>query len=131
MLVLRQPGDSLHVQDTAMRQLIDDRLELIAAEFEPESSNVVLVAQAEDGDTDITARLGFSIFENRYDGKRFGDAGFTPSFEVLEQHATCLEMVFVLCDDGSGAIVFIPNDVLLDARLPALRERYAIRAQET
>lgn len=75
--------------------------------------------------------LGFSVLHSRADSTRYGDPMFYPSFELIEEHPFCFEMVFVLSDDGAGVLVFVPKDIDLDAQLLAMCRQYAVRSQET
>jgi len=54
------------------------------------------------------------------DDTSFGDVGFTPCFEALEEHARCYEMVFILNDDGYGIDIFIPKVIGIDPELLAM-----------
>ena len=76
------------------------------------------------GDTLIEpeAVLGFSIRVNRFDGCRYGDADFLPSWEVIEEHKFWYEVVYVLGDDGFGIVIFVPKDA--DAELIEMLQHY-------
>ena len=58
-------------------------------------------------------------------GTRFGHPDFAPSFEALEEHSGCYEMVFILNDDGFGISIFIPKTGGIDADLLAMCAMYA------
>jgi hypothetical protein len=87
-----------------VRDLIQQRMDEYGTDADLATFIVV-----EPGDPldSLDAQLGFSVLSNRLDGKRHGDPGFTPSFEVLEEHPGCYEMVFVLADYGDGVLVFL------------------------
>ena len=61
------------------------------------------------GDTvaDLDSALGFPIMANRFDGSRYGKYGFSPSWDIFEEHINWFELVYVLSDDGFGVVVFV------------------------
>lgn len=59
--------------------------------------------------SDLDAALGFPVMANRFDGCRYGEPGFSPSWEVIEEHINWFELVYVLSDDGFGIVVFVPK----------------------
>ena len=61
---------------------------------------------------------------NRWTGIRFGDAGFTPSFELVDEHPGYFELVYVIGQDGWGFEFFIPKTIDLPELL-AMCQRYA------
>lgn len=62
---------------------------------------------------------------NIVDGRRFGDAGFTPSWEAIEDHGGACELTFVLSDEGSGVVIFVPCREGIDPDLLKLCRTYA------
>ena len=68
---------------------------------------------------ELEAALGFSVRVNRFEGTRYGDADFLPSWEVIEAHHFWYELVYVLSDDGFGIVIFVPKDA--DAELIEMR----------
>ena len=71
---------------------------------------------------ELEAALGFSVRINRFTGCRYGDAGYLPSWEVIEEHKFWYEMVYVLGDDGFGIVIFVPKDA--DAELIEMLQHY-------
>ncbi len=53
-----------------------------------------------------------------------------PSWEFLDEHPSCYEMVIVLSDNGFGAEIFIPKAPGIDPDIQALCQQYATPAQE-
>ena len=76
------------------------------------------------GDTviELEAALGFSVRVNRFNGCRYGDAEYLPSWEVIESHRYWYEVVYVLGDDGFGNVIFVPKDA--DAELVEMLQHY-------
>jgi hypothetical protein len=126
MLVISDPSALSKVADPAVRRLIEQRIEEYGADADLAT---FIVVEPGDPPDSLDAQLGFPILSNRFDGKRHGDPGFAPSFEVLEEHAGCYEMVFVLADYGDGVLVFIPKHDGVNADLQALCRTYATPEQ--
>ena len=126
MLVIRDPSSLSQINDPAVRDLIRQRMD----EYGSDAGLATFVV-VEPGDPlgALDAQLGFPILTNRLDGRRYGDPEFTPSFEVLEEHPGCYEMVLVLADYGDGVLVFIPKHDGVDGDLRALCATYATPEQ--
>jgi len=82
-----------------------------------------VVVDCNDTVSDLDAALGFPVMANRFDGCRYGEPGFTPSWEVIEEHSNWFEMVYVLSDDGFGVVVFVPKHA--DPELLQMLQQYA------
>ncbi len=98
MLILRDPASLASIADLEIRSLAQRRLAMLT-EYEPYDPDLLgffIVVEDGDGLTGLDQQLGFPVLSNRFDGTRFGESGFTPSFEILEEHASCYEMVFGL-----------------------------------
>ena len=132
MLVIKTPADVARIDALEIGTLIEDRIAALS-EDEPYDANIhgyfVLWEQG-DSLEDFDRLLGFPVLSNRYSGLRFGEFGFSPSFELVEKHLTCFELVFVLSDDGYGVMVFIPKTANVDPSLLAMCRQYAIPVQE-
>lgn len=73
---------------------------------------------------DVNAACGFSPLINRFDGKAFGAAGFTPGWEeciVLDDWHLA---VYVTRDDGFGYFLLIPSDIG-NQKLQAMLSQFA------
>lgn len=116
MLVIRDPSSLSQLNDHAVRELIRRRMD----EYGDDAGLATFVA-VEPGDPidSLDAQLGFPILSNRFDGRRHGEPDFAPSFEVLEEHPGCYQMVFILADYGDGVLVFVPKHDGVDGRLSA------------
>ena len=82
-----------------------------------------IVFEACDTVAYLDAALGFPIMANRFDGCRYGEPGFSPSWEVIEEHINWFELVYVLSDDGFGVVVFVPKHA--DPELLQMLQQYA------
>ncbi len=126
MLTVHDACDLDRVQDAEVRSLIDRRVEDLA-EYVDHFSELVFFVIVESGDSiaAVDSALGFSVLANRFDGIAYGEPDFTPSWDVLEEHVGCYEMVFVLSDDGSGVTLFILKADGVPSQLLALCATFA------
>jgi len=127
MQLLRDPSHVQSVQDEAIQQLLEQRFDEIT-QGEPYDAEVhgffVLV---ESGDTvaAIEHGCGFPILKSLYNSTCYGDSGFSPCFEVLEEHTTCFELVFVPGDGDFGVVIIVPKASGIDADLLRFCQEYA------
>jgi hypothetical protein len=85
------------------------------------------VADPTDTAESLEAAIGIFLTTNPFDGLHFGHPDFAPSFEFLEEHATCFEIGFVLSDEGAVAI-FVPKHSSIDPELIRFCDNYAVPA---
>lgn len=132
MHVLRDRQSVAKVVDPSLRALIEQRVEALSEFDDCELHELVtfVVVEPSDSVEALDAQLGIHVLVNRLDGTRFGESGFTPSFELLEEHAGYFEIVFVLSDDGFGIEVFVPKHPDVDSELLAMCAAYALPAKE-
>lgn len=132
MIEIKAPADVARIAALEIGTLIEDRIAALS-EDEPYDANIhgcfVLWEQG-DSIEDFDRLLGFPLLANRFTGLRFGDSGFSPSFELVEEHLTCFELVFVLSDDGYGVVMFVPKTANIDPSLLAMCRQYVIPVQE-
>ena len=131
MQVLRDQASISTIDDPELRTLIEKRVQTLAEFDDYELHELVNFLVVEPGDAlhALDMQLGFPILQNRFDGSRFGDPGFTPSFDLLEEHAGCYEIVFVVSDDGFGIEVFVAKDPGVPSELLAMCVAYATPAE--
>ena len=112
--------------DQELVQLLRNRLAFYA-EYEEPLSGLFKLILIEPGDTleelDTEFNGGFLI--NHFSGRRFGDDGFRPCFETLEEQLTFYDMVFCEGDAGHGVEVIVPKSVDIDTRLLSLCTQFA------
>lgn len=115
MLSLRETAAMERAANTypnlQLRHLLDRRIKQLRRDCECDLNQIVHFLVIEPGDTlpDAEAELGFPLLVNLIDGARFGEDGFTPSWEWIESHGFWFELAFILSDDGFGAVVFVPD----------------------
>mgnify|MGYP003599748189 CR=1 FL=1 len=129
MQILR---DSKSIEEGGRSWLDPELSELLAAhvkrlsEYEGyDLSELVNFIVFEECDTiaDLDAALGFPVMTNHFDGCRYGDPGFSPSWEAIEEHINWFELVYVLSDYGFGVVVFIPKHA--DPKLLRMLQQYS------
>jgi hypothetical protein len=130
MQILYDPSDAASIADQELRHLVEKTIAALGEDYlyDPDVLGNFLIVQPGDSLAIINGQLGFDILANKWTGIRFGTPGFTPSFEILEEHPSCYEMVFVLGDDGYGIELFIPKVPGIDPDLLAMCMQYAVPA---
>ena len=128
MLVIRNPLDAASIADPELRNLIEKTMRDLSPDgpYDPDELGYFLIVQPGDSLDILSAQIGFSLMVNRWTGIEFGHAGFTPSFELVQEHAGYYEILFIVSDDGYGVEVFIPKVEGVDPALLAMCKRYAV-----
>ena len=131
MRVIRAAAEAGELPDEDVRVLVQQRITMLSEDesYDPAIHGYFIVIEAHDSTDAVDQHLGFSVLSNRWDGTHFRQPTFTPSFEMIEEHKGCYEVVFVLSDSGYGVIVFVPKEHV-DPDLLAMCRAYAIRTQE-
>lgn len=127
MLVLRDPALAGGISDPEIRQLVVSLFTEICdgQPYEVGVHGYVIVVEPGDTVEALEEESTCRIVQNRCDDIRFGDKDFSPSFEFVTEHAGCYEMVFVICDDGYGVVLYIPKIEGIDSELRKLCVQYA------
>ncbi len=95
--MLRDPTP-LDAVDPDIRALIDTRLQELGGIVDDIHEFVTfIVVEAGDTADAVDAALGFPVLTNRFDGTAYGAADFSPSWDVLEEHPSCYELVYCWC----------------------------------
>jgi len=128
MIVIRQPSELPQIQNEEIRDLIDRRIDDLCFDnyWNVEELGFFIVVEPEDSLEAINEKLGFPILSNRFTKAYFEESGFTPCFEILEEHPGFFAMLFIISDDGFGIEVFIPKADGVNADLLAMCRRYAV-----
>lgn len=104
MHVLRHPGEVLAFIETypdpCVTALIQQRMEELTDE-DTSMEDLVVFAILDAGD-------GIEQLQAQMDMRVMSDLG-SPLWEVIEEHSTCYELVFVLSSSGYGTLVFAPK----------------------
>jgi hypothetical protein len=104
MKILRQTNEvSAFIEsyaDQCLTVLIQQRMEDLTDEgANMEELVVFLILESGDGIEQLQSQMNMQVMT---------DHG-CPLWEVIEEHATCYELVFVLSSSGYGALVFAPK----------------------
>lgn len=127
MQVLRDPALVESVQEPGIRQLLAQRFEDICQgeTYETDIHGYFVLVESGDRVADIEAESGCPILRGVLGDTRYGDPGFSPSFEVLEEHVTCFELVFIASDGDFGIVVLVPKLPGVDSELLRFCRQYA------
>ena len=121
MLILKSPSSFDSITDPDILRLVKLRHSQLGYEM----FGSVIIIEAGDSLSDIEEEIGFSILTNLFDDVRYPDPDFVPCFEVLEDHGTFYEMVFILSDGDDAIEIFIPK-VGVDQLLLAMCSQFAV-----
>ena len=114
--------------DTQLRHLLTLRIESLVEFNDIDLADLLQVLVLESGDSvaDMFGHLGLcpDHLALSYPDPALPD--FCPAWEVIEAHGRWFELTFVLRDDGSGVVVFVPDTA--DAELIEMCRRYALPA---
>jgi hypothetical protein len=127
MIILRNPTTLTCITDPDIRSLVEQRFSEIYADgtYDYALLGYMIVVEPGDSVESLEKESSCPILHNLFDDACFGDPDFSPSFEILEEHTSCYEMVFILSDDGFGICIFIPKAGGIDTDLLAMCAQYA------
>ena len=130
MLILRDPAHVERVQEPRLRALIAQRLTEVSvdAPYDPEEIGDFVVAEPGDTLASLEVALGVPIFSSQFGDACFGEPGYAPCFEFLEEHAFCFEACWIYNDGGYGLLLFVPKVESMDAGLLDYCRAYAVPA---
>ena len=121
MLILKSPSPFDSITDPGIHKLVKLRHDQLGDEM----FGSVIIVEAEDGVSDIEQEIGFSILTNLFEDVRYPDPDFVPCFEVLEDHGTFYEMLFIFGDGDDAIEIFIPKHSV-DNELLAMCSQFAV-----
>ncbi|BBJ23083.1 hypothetical protein [Candidatus Nitrotoga sp. AM1P] len=127
MIILRNPAAAKNIANPDIRSIVEQRYsEICAGEaYDYDLHGYMIVVEPGDSVAALEKKCSCPILHNYFDDACFGDPEFSPSFEALEDHANCYEMVFILNDDGFGISIFIPKTESININLLAMCAQYA------
>lgn len=126
MIVVRDRAHLARVRDERLRKIIANRIEVISdgEPYCPEDMGYFVVIEPGDTVQRLEQELGFSPLGNRFTDKHFGDEGYWPCTEVLEDMGYYFDLVYVIGDYGFGVNVFVLKDPGVAPELMALCEQF-------
>ena len=107
------------------RRLALRHQQLYDAECEVGDLGPMIIVQSGDTLVQVEHAAGVPIATNLVDGIAFPDPNFMPSWEACEGDHGWYEATYVTCDDGSGAVIFVPDRDGIDPTLRAIVQAYA------
>jgi len=127
MLILRDPESVACNTDGEVRDLAEQRFMDLSAEddYDPDIDGHFIVVEPGDSVDALEAESGCPILHSCCGTARYGEPGFSPVFECLEEHPSCYEMVFVPGEGDLGIVLFIPKKEGIDPELLSLCAEYA------
>ncbi|EXS68113.1 hypothetical protein [Sphingobium sp. Ant17] len=111
--------------DPALKRLLALRRDQLLELGELSDLGSIYLIEPGDSLASIETSIGFPVASNPIDGLRYPDPSFTPAWEWIENHGTLWEAPFVLCDDGSGFILIVPDEPGIDPQLLELIRTFA------
>jgi len=122
----------LQIQNLSQLDLITDRdihklVKLRHYQLGDEMFGSVIVVESGDSISDIEEEIGFFVMTNLFDGVRYPEPDFMPCFEVLQDHGSCYEMLFILSDGDDAIEIFIPKTGI-DNELLAMCAQFSVLA---
>lgn len=132
MQTLRDPSATALITDPDIRALVAFRFAQLCEDepYDPEVSGFMIVVEAGDTVAALEEASGIPILGSFTNATRFGDLGYVPSSEFLDEHANCYEMVFIM-GNGYGIDIFVPKTEGIDAELLAMCAQFATPAPQS
>ena len=87
-----------------------------------------VLVEPSDAVAALEQALGLSIVTSLFGEVCYPDEDYAPSFDVIEDHGDCYEMVFITDDDAGSTVLFIPKQADIDADLLSLCRAFAVPA---
>lgn len=110
MMTLREPADAARVEDAAIKALITERFEeLRSPDYEWAELGYFVVVEPHDTIAELECTHRITITTGYCCTVNYGQPGFIPSFELIEEHESSYELVFILSDSGFGVTLFVPK----------------------
>jgi len=130
MLVLRDPALTSQIRNPQIRALASLRFAQVlnGEPYDYNRHGYMVVVEPGDTVAQLEQETGCCITRDLFDETRYGEADFAPSYESLEEHDACYEMLFITNDDGFAITVFIPKVEGIARDLLALCADYAVPA---
>jgi hypothetical protein len=131
MIVISDPASIDRIEHQGIRRLVRLRTEQVSAgePFQLDRHGRMVVAEPGDSVEALELACGVLILRD-WDDLPFGHEDFAPPCEVLEEHADCFELGFVLNDDGFFVALFAPKGVEVAAELMDMCRQFATPAHD-
>jgi hypothetical protein len=105
MQSIRNPADAASIAELELRALVQKTIRALREDYpyDPDALGKIIIIQPGDTIATINAQVGFDILYNRWTGLRYDHAGYTPAFEILEEYASCFDLLFIVDDRSSSS----------------------------
>ena len=132
MLVLRSPARTRLIADPGIRGVADRWFAELcpAEEYDPDLHGYAIVVEPGDRTDELEVESGCPILHDLFGEARFGDPGFRPLAEAIEEHDSCYELVFVPTDGDCGIEIIVPKAGGADPELLAMCAQFAVPAPD-
>jgi hypothetical protein len=132
MLVLRSPDEASRILNPEVRRLVELRFAQVCAgePYDPDRHGYFFTVEGGDKADAVQTESGCPLLVNWLGDARFGDPDFTPAAEVIEEHRSCYELVFIFSDEGNGIEIFVPKVDGVDTDLLAMCAQFAVPASD-
>lgn len=130
MLILRDPLLINLIADPGLHELVALRFtQILAGEaYDYERHGYMVVVEPGDTVAQLEEETHLAILHGLFDDVPYGDPDFAPSFDFLEEHHDCYEILFIGNDDGFATTLFVPKAKGIDPGLLALCRSFATPA---
>ena len=130
MLILRDPEATSQVTDPGIRELVTLRFtQVLSGEaYDYDRHGYMVIVESGDSVEQLEQETSLAILHGLFDELPFGHPDFAPSFDFLEEHHDCYEILFISNDDGFATTLFVPKAEGIDPGLLALCRAYATPA---
>ena len=127
MLVLCDPSSIVTINDPDLRALVEQRFEDVCdgEDFDPDLHGLFMVVEPGDSVEELEKESGCPILSSYAGTARYGDPGFKPVFECLEEHPSFYDLAYVPGGGDFGVVIFIPKAEGIDSDLLAMCAEYA------
>lgn len=85
----------------------------------------IIIVETGDALAEVERAAGVPIATNLVDCAVYPAPDYVPSWETCERDHGWYEITYVTSDDGSGAVIFLPDRVGIDPTLRAIVHAYA------
>jgi hypothetical protein len=130
MQVIRLASDVAHVTDPVMHDFLAKRVANMVMDWAPDrwpDFGQVLMLQSGDDPAIVETAGCLRLTGSPCGAARFGDPGFIPVWDWVDDHGSFYEVAMVTSDAGNFDVVLIPKDIGTSATLLRLCEQLSIR----
>ena len=126
MLILNNPADAAAVTNEGLSSLLQQRFDQLSQgkSFDTDEMGYFIIVDPTDTIDALETATGCPITGSWLNDSHYGDEDFTPPWEILEEHHSCYEMVFILNDDSYAITLLIPKLLGIDNGLLAMCQEY-------